>query len=48
VTSAAETIVQVMVLRLRMGTTMAEVFGSQYADHASINLRRFCNASLRR
>jgi hypothetical protein len=26
----------------------AEVLGSQYADHASINLRRFSSASLRR
>src|SRR4051812_27404137 len=35
-------------LCLRIGKTLAEVFGSQYADQASINLRRFSNASLRR
>jgi hypothetical protein len=33
---------------LRICTTFAEVLGSQYAAHASINLRRFSSASLRR
>jgi len=34
--------------RLRICITFAEVFGSQYAAHASINLRRFSSASLLR
>ena len=34
--------------RLRICTTLLEPLGSQYAAHASINLRRFSSASLRR
>ena len=31
---------------LRIGTTLVAIFGSQYAAHASMSLRRFSSASL--